>query len=292
MGPTILFVFYGSILFFIIATALRVRKCMVSPLHVHWELYKGSSVYELPEWWIHTHSPLSRKLRAMILDLLFLREFYYRNRRFWYPLIAFHAGLYLLIFWHLWLFLRAVIAHVETASVFGWIWGTFSTLLTLVGGAIIPWMRMTDEELKIYYPPIQYIKWFFVLLTLLGGLYAVDVHFKSNMPNLLKYVREQITFADFGHKLHPAFGPALHILFASAWLIYLPFSHVFQLFFRYYHHLRWDDVPNVRGGMVEKRIREHLERPVHWAGLHVPTGKCWREVASEIQLPSETTPNK
>ncbi len=291
MGGVILFIFYGSILFFIIATALRVRKCITAPLHLHWELYRGSSVYELPNWWTKTHSTLAKKLGAMILDILFLREFYYRNRKFWYPLVAFHAGLYLLILWHLWLFLRAVTTNVETASIFGWIWGTFSTLLTLMGGAMILWRRMTDEELKIYYPPIQYIKWFFVLLTLLGGLYAVDIHFKSSTPALLKYVREQVTFVDFGHKLHPAFGPALHIVFASAWLIYLPFSHVFQLFFRYYHHLRWDDVPNVREGVIEKKVREYLERPVHWAAPHIPSGKCWKEVASEFQLPSGTGSN-
>jgi nitrate reductase gamma subunit len=193
------------------------------------------------------------------------------------------VGLYLLILWHLWLFLRAVITSVETASVFGWIWGTFSSLLTLAGGAMILWMRMTDEELKVYYPSVQYIKWVFVLLTLLGGLYAVDVHFKSSMPNLLKYVREQVTFTDFGHKLHPSFGPALHIAFASVWLIYLPFSHVFQLFFRYYHALRWDDLPNVRGNEIERRIKEHLERPVNWSASHIQTGRRWGEVATEPQ---------
>ena len=217
----------------------------------------------------------------MALDVLTLREFYHRNRRFWYPVFIFHIGLYLLILWHAWLFVRAVVMNVETASAFGWAWGTFSTLLTFVGGALILWMRVTDKELRIYYPPIHYIKWVFVLLTLLGGVYAVDVHFGSKMPALLKYVREQVTFADFEHKLHPAFGPALHIGFASAWLVYLPFSHVFQVFFRYYHYLRWDDVPNARGSEIEQRIKEQLERPVTWSGAHIPSGKRWKEVASE-----------
>jgi hypothetical protein len=101
------------------------------------------------------------------------------------------------------------------------------------------------------------------------------------MPVLLKYVREQVTFADFEHKLHPALAPALHVLFAAAWLIYIPFSHVMQLFFRYYHQLRWDDVPNVRGSEVERRVKELLERPVTWSGPHIPVGKRWKEVASE-----------
>jgi nitrate reductase gamma subunit len=286
MGPMILFIFYGSILFFIIATALRVRKCVNTPLHLHWELYKGSSVYELSEWWGKTHSTSGPKLWSMLLDILFLREFYHRNRKLWYPLYVFHLGLYLLILWHIWLFIRSVTVEIEGASVFGWVWGTFSTLLTFVGGIVILIMRVKDEELKIYYPPIHYVKWIFLLLTLVGGVIAVDIHFHSSMPVLLKYVREQVTFSNFEHKLHPSFGPALHIAFASVWLIYLPFSHVFQLFFRYYHYLRWDDVPNARGGVIENSVKKLLERPVTWSAPHIQSKKRWREVASELpQIP-------
>jgi nitrate reductase gamma subunit len=283
MGGLILFSFYGSILFFIVVAAFRVGKCVSAPLHLHWELYKGSSVYELTDWWTKTHGTMGKKLRSMVLDVLFLREFYHRNRRFWYPLFVFHTGLYLLILWHLWLFIRAVIANPETAPFFGWVWGTFATALTFIGGAAILWMRMTDEELKLYYPLIHYIKWIFLLLTLVGGAYAVDIHFHSGMPALLKYVREQVTFQNFEHKLHPALAPALHVLFASVWLVYLPFSHVFQLFFRYYHYLRWDDVANVRGSEIERRIKEHLEWPITWSAPHIQSGKSWREVATELQ---------
>lgn len=285
MGVLVLFVFYGSILFFIIATALRVRRCMNAPIHLHWELYKGSSIYELTDWWAKTHSTFGPKLWSMLLDILFLREFYHRNRKLWYPLYVFHLGLYLLILWHVWLFIRSVTLEIEGASVFGWAWGTFSTLLTFTGGIAILIMRIKDEELKVYYPPIHYVKWIFLLLTLVGGVIAVDIHFKSSMPALLKYVREQVTFANFEHKLHPSFGPALHIAFASVWLIYLPFSHVFQLFFRYYHYLRWDDIPNTRGGVVENSVKKLLEQPVTWSAPHIQSGKRWREVASELEFP-------
>ncbi len=287
----IFFFFYGSIIFFVVATFRQVGMTINAPVHLHWELFKGSSVYELTDWWTRTHSTFGEKLRTMLLDILTLREYYHRNRRLWYPLFAFHAGLYLLILWHVWLFIRSVLLNVETASAIGWLWGTFSTLLTLAGGVVILWMRMTDEDLKVHYPPIHYLKWIFVILTLLGGVYAVDVHFGSRMPALLKYVREQVTFSDVEHKLHPAFGPALHISFASAWLIYLPFSHIFQVFFRYYHYLKWDDVPNLRGSEIERRILEHLDRPVTWSGPHIPSGKRWKEVATELdQNPPSGTP--
>ena len=281
MGALILFVFYGSVLFFIVASVLRGIKYASAPLHLHWELYNGSSVYELTDWWAKIENTLGKKLRSTLLDILFLREFYRWNRRFWYPLYGFHAGLYLLILWHAWLFVSAMVTNIERASSLGWMWGTFATALTFLGGAGILLMRMTDPDLRVYYPPIHYLKWILILLTLIGGAFAVDIHFHSSMPTLLKYVREQVTFANFEHKLHPALAPALHVLFASVWLIYLPFSHVFQLFFRYYHHIRWDDVPNRRGGEVERRVKELLERPLTWSGPHIPVGKRWKEVASE-----------
>jgi nitrate reductase gamma subunit len=254
-------------------------------LHLHWELYNESSVYELTDWWTKIENTLGKKLRSTVLDILFLREFYRRNRRFWYPLYGFHAGLYLLILWHAWLFVSALVTNIETASGLGWMWGTFATTLTFLGGVGILLMRMTDPDLRVYYPPIHYLKWIFILLTLMGGAFAVDIHFHSSMPVLLKYVREQVTFTDFEHKLHPALAPALHVLFAAAWLIYIPFSHVMQLFFRYYHQLRWDDVPNVRGSEVERRVKELLGRPVTWSGPHIQVGKRWKEVASELEFP-------
>jgi nitrate reductase gamma subunit len=281
MGSLALFIFYGSILFFLICSMLRVKRFAAAPVHLHWELYTGSSVYELRDWWTKTPDTFWVKLAGVTLDVLFLRDFYRRNRRFWYALYCFHVGLYLLILWHLWLFTRAFVMSGETASAFGWIGGTFSTALAFGGGAGILFKRLTDEELNIYYPRVHYLKWIFILLTLLGGFWAVTFHFHSSMPELLRYVREQVTFQDWGHKLHPALAPALHVLFAAAWLIYLPFGHVFQLFFRYYHHLRWDDLPNKRGSDIERRVKELLDRPVGWSATHIQPGKQWKEVASE-----------
>ncbi len=284
MGGMVLFIFYGSILFFVVASILRWVKFASAPLHLRWELYEGSSIYELTDWWTKTENRLGKKLRSMAWNILFLKEFYRRNRRFWYPLYAFHLGIYLLILWHAWLFVSAVSVEAESASSLGWTLGTFATASAFIGGAGILLMRVRDVDLRVYYPPIHYLKWLFILLTLAGGIYSVDVHFHSSTPALLKYVRAQVTFADLENKLHPALGPALHVLFASVWLIYLPFSHVFQLFFRYYHYLRWDDVPNRRGSEIERRIKDLLQRPVTWSGPHIPGGKRWSEVASEATI--------
>jgi len=52
--------------------------------------------------------------------------------------------------------------------------------------------------------------------------------------------------------------------------------------------VRWDEVPNRRGGEVERRVKELLERPVTWSAPHIPAGRRWKEVASEAHPASGT----
>jgi nitrate reductase gamma subunit len=283
MGGVILFIFYGSIIFCVVASIIKIAKYATAPLHLRWELYQGSSVYELPDGWNQANLTFWQKLKSVMLDVSFLRGYYHRNRKFWTFLYLFHLGIYILILWHAWLFLRAATVDIESASLWGLAWGHVATGLAFIGGAGILIQRIVNEDLKVYYSPIHYGKWIFMLLTLLGAFYAVDVHFNAQMPALLKYVREQVTFQDLEHKLHPALAPASHVLFVSVWLIYLPFSHIMQLFFRYYHHLRWDDVPNARGSGIERRVKELLDLPITWSAPHIQSGKKWKEVATEVK---------
>ncbi|MGA2958346.1 MAG: hypothetical protein ABSF48_21790 [Thermodesulfobacteriota bacterium] len=285
MSNVIVVLFYSSILFCAVISGFMLVKFIRAPLHLRWELYRGSSVYELPDGWNKANLTFWQKLNTVLLDMIFLREYYRRNRKFWTFLYLFHVGIYLLIFWHAWVFLRAITGPIESASSGGLVLGHVATALASLGGAGILIQRFLNEDLKVYYPSIHYAKWIFMLLTLLGAFYAVNIHFNAHMPTLLKYVKEQVTFQDFEHKLHPAVAPASHVLFASVWLIYFPFSHIMQLFFRYYHHLRWDDVPNLRGSRTERKVKELLEQPVTWSASHIQSGKKWKEVATEIKDP-------
>ena len=288
MGGLILIIFYGSILFCAIASVIKIVRYASAPLHLHWELYQGSSVYELVDWWEKPRTSFMEKLKSVATDILFLKGYYQRDKRLWFFLYLFHLGIYLLILWHLWLFIGAVTITIEKASAFGRLWGHFSTALAFVGGTGILVKRITNEDLRSYYPPIHYVKWILILITLLGGFYAVDVYFDGKMPELLKYVRDQVTFQDFERKLHPALATASHVLLASVFLIYFPFSHMLKLFFRYYHQLRWDDVPNGRGSLIETKVKTLLDLPVTWSAPHIQSGKKWREVASETG--NETRP--
>ncbi|MCX8023289.1 MAG: respiratory nitrate reductase subunit gamma [Syntrophorhabdaceae bacterium] len=282
MGSAVVIIFYGSILFCLVGVVVRLIKFIKMPVHLKWEFYKGSSIYEQMEWWTKEQVNLWEKVKSTILDVLLLREYYHRNRPFWSVLYLFHLGIYLLILWHVWLFIASVAVEPETASTAGLIWGHTATALAFIGGLGILIKRITDSELKLYYPPLHYIKWVVMLFTLLEAFYAVQYYFDASMPALLKYVKTQVTFGDIEHKLHPPPATAIHVLLASIWLIYLPFSHIMRLFLRYYHYLVYDDVPNVKGGPMEHKIRKLLGLSVSWSAPHIQKGKTWGEVATEI----------
>ncbi len=283
MGGIVLVFFYGSIVFCFIASAMRMTRYVSAPLHLRWELYRGSSVYELTDWSKKSPRRLGDRLAGAILDVLLLREFYRRNRGFWYFLFLFHLGLYLLFVWHLWLFVTAVTLAVEAAWTGGLAFGHIGTALSFIGGIGIVVKRTVDRELNLYYPRIHYVKWVVIFLILAGGFLAVVLHFDSSVPQLVRYVNTQVTFQDLEHKLRPALGPASHVFFVSFWLLYLPFSHVLLIFFRYYQYFRWDDVPNASGSTIERKVKENLHRPIGWSAPHIKAGETWGEVIGETE---------
>jgi len=281
MGGIVLAVFYGSIVFCVIALAVRMVKYARAPLHIRWEFYRGSSTYELVDWWTRPHWSFGEKLKSVAQDIFLLRDYFKRNRGFWYWLYTFHIGLYLLVIWHIWLFIVPVVTNVDNNSTVGVVWGHIATVLVFIGAAGILIKRLTDKELRAYYSPLHHIKWLFIIVTLGGGFYAVQVYFGGNMVEVFSYLRGQLAF-ELEHKLNPPVVTSLHVLFVSPWLIYLPFGHIMQLFFRYFHELRWDHVPNERGSNIEQKVQKLLEHRISWSAPHIQTGSKWGEVAQGL----------
>jgi nitrate reductase gamma subunit len=287
---SIVFIFYGSMTFFAIAVLIRLLMFVRTPVHLRWEIHRGSSIYEESEWWTRKNDMgFFKKLKSAALDIFLQREYYRRNRGFWYLLMIFHIGLYLLILWHAALFIVALVIEAETDPAYLLVWGHIATALIAIGAFSILIKRLTDAEMKVYYSRTHYLKWVFVIATLAGGFYATQFFFEGGAVNLLLYVNDQLQF-DFAHKMDPEVVPALHMLFISAWMVYLPFSHIMTLVFRYYHELRWDHMPNTRGSGLEKRIDGLLQKRVSWADRHIQTGKTWGEVAGG--LPEEMLDSK
>jgi nitrate reductase gamma subunit len=277
---SVVFIFYGSMAFFTIAAVVMLIRYVRAPIHLRWEFYQESSIYEKTEWWTQKNEwSLYRKIKKVVLDILLQRDYYRRNRKFWYLLMIFHIGLYLLILWHAALFIVALALEAETDPTYIIVWGHIATAVITIGGLGILIKRIIDPEMRAYYPRTHYLKWVFIIGTLAGGFYAVQFFFEGSAVELVRYVNEQLQF-NFAHKLDPPLVPSLHMLFISAWMIYLPFSHTFKILFRYFHEIRWDHVPNVKGSGLEKRINKLLNKRVSWADTHIQTGKTWGEVAA------------
>jgi hypothetical protein len=58
MDIVIIFLFYGSILFCLTASTIKIVGFVTTPLHLKWEYYNGSSVYESMEWWTRPNTGL------------------------------------------------------------------------------------------------------------------------------------------------------------------------------------------------------------------------------------------
>ena len=286
MGIAVLVLFYGSALFCVVAFSVMLLRYINAPIHLNWELYKGSSVYELPEWWTKAHRRITSKLKSIILDILLLRGYYQRNRSFWYWLIIFHTGLYLLVIWHIWLFASSAAVNVGASPQWGTVWGYVATAMAFIGSAGILAKRILDKELRAFYPAIHYVKWVFIIITLAGGFYAVFVYFDGNISSVLAYINKQLAF-ELETKIHAPAVTSIHLLLSFPWLLYLPFSHIMRAFLRYYHELRWDDKPNLVGSDVARNVRKLLDQPVSWSAPHIPQGRTWAEIASDKKFPDD-----
>ncbi len=283
MGGLVLLLFYGSILFCVAASAVRTRRYLSAPLPLRGEIYRSGPVDELTDRSAGSSRGFGEQVRGMILDVLLLRDFCLRNKGFWYFLIPFHAGIYLLLVWHLWLFITALVLPADSAWGGGIILGHLATAFCLIGGVGILLRRLVDPESRVYYPRLHYLKWVLIILLLLTGLLAVVLHFDSSTSELVRYVKAQVTFQELELKLLPALAPASHVFLVSFLLLYLPFSHTLQVFFRYYQQLRWDDALIARGSAMERKVEEHLSRPVSWSAPHVGSGRSWGQVIREAE---------
>jgi len=155
-----------------------------------------------------------------------------------------------------------------------------ATAMVFIGSVGILAKRILDKELRAYYPPIHYVKWVFVLITLASGFYAVFVYFDGNISSVLAYVNKQLAF-ELETKIHAPAVTSIHLLLSFPWLLYLPFSHIIRAFLRYYHELRWDDKPNLVGSDVARNAKRLLDQPVSWSAPHIPRGRTWAEIASD-----------
>ena len=295
---------YFSILSFIILVISKIFKYASAPVHVRWELYPvahepkrnkyGGSYYEEAEWW-KTKNKKNHlaELWAMVEEIIFLKGVFHHNKKLWFFSFPFHLGLYLITGTTLLIFLSGfldIFSVISLNEVQSWIEKFFYSLiningyaglaLTSIGTIGLLIHRMTDNKFKFYNTPMEFINLFFILILVIS-VFLTLVYSNSSFIMSKVFVRNLIAF-----KFIPIPDTifVLHVILISLFLLYFPITRMMHIFAKYftYHNVRWEDEPNVKGGKLEKRVKEALNFGVSWSAPHIQAGKTWAEVTTTL----------
>jgi len=171
MGGLVVTIFYGSIVFCLIAFTLKIYRYFNLPLPLRSEIYQESSTYERTNWWPRSGTGFKNKLKTILKEIVLLSGYHRFNRSFWLFLYPFHLGIYLLLLWHIWLFIFPLTGANTGGIDYALIWGHTATGLMFFGALGILIKRLTDKKLRTTYPRAHYLKWVFIILTL-GVVYG------------------------------------------------------------------------------------------------------------------------
>ena len=295
---------YLSILTFLVLVINKIIKYSNMPVHVRWELYPvahergkskyGGSYFEDTNWWKHENKKNHfAELWVMFEEIFFLKGVYRHNKKLWYLSFPFHFGLYLIIGTTILLIASAILeinsvisfSDIHTAAGTALfhltnIAGYAGLALTFLGSIGLIIKRASDEKYKFYNTSIDYINLILILILVISVL-SILIFSDSSFLLSKVFIRNLITF---NFAVIPDSLFIIHIILISLFLLYFPLTRMMHLFAKYftYHSVRWEDEPNLKGGKLEKRIKEALNFGVSWSAPHMKTGKTWAEVATTL----------
>jgi nitrate reductase gamma subunit len=294
------FTFVGYLFIMVMYTAKAV-KFLRLPRHLRWELYPvmheenyryGGSCFEEIDW--ITRPRRKGRLRSILFllqEYLSMSEYFKRHITYWLVLYPWHIGFILIIGFHICTFFAAAAILLGlpvsggspflAGKIFYYVlllMGVVSFVSGLIGSAGTLIKRLSDEDLRAYATPQNYITYLFCLVVFLSGLYAwyfVDPTFSEYREFWMGLITwKPITVAP---------GAALHIILFDLFLIYLPFTrsmHYITRIFAFFL-IRWDDEPNLRGSDLEKQLMKLFGQQVTWSAPHIGSGKTWIELVKK-----------
>ena len=295
---------YLSIVVAAVAVIAKVLRYATAPEHFRWELYpvpheKGRSEYggsylEELDWWSKPrHSNIFNELKEMMLEIFFLKGVFHNNKRVWTLSFPFHFGLYLCIGWLVLLLPGGILSlsGVPVAGTEGVI-GVIIFYLTSVFGyaglvlaglgafGLLIW-RLADRNQRPYNSPAEYFNLILVDFVVVVALIA-HLTQDPGFSTMRGYVASLVTFSRA-----PAYGfwIAAEIILISLLIMYIPLTRMSHFVAKYflYHAVRWNDEPNTRGSVMEKKLMQSLQKKVGWSAPHIQTGKSWGEVVQEME---------
>jgi len=295
---------YFSILIFFLLVISKIFKYARAPIHVRWELYPvahepkrnkyGGSYYEEAEWWKKKlHKNHLAELWAMFEEIIFLKGVFHHNKKLWVFSFPFHFGLYLITGTTALIFLSAILdvfSVINLNVLQSWsekllynlinISGYAGLALTFIGTIGLLIHRMTDNKFKFYNTPMEFINLFFILILVIS-VFLTLIFSNPSFIMSKEFARNILTFNFISI---PDVMFIVHIVLISLFLLYFPITRMMHLFAKYflYHNVRWEDEPNVKGGKLEKKVKEALNFGVSWSAPHMQAGKTWAEVATTL----------
>lgn len=290
---------YAGILSFVGGCIRRYVQYSRLPMHLRWELYPvphedpvraahGGSYFERADW-AGEKQRLHRlgEVRAMAAEIFLLRSVWESNRRLWYASFVFHIGLYCLIASCLLAIFAAVLnlgmssegARIA-ADVIGRMYrltGAGGAGFVLLGAAGLLARRVLDRGIRRYTTPGD----IFNLCFFLAAVGVTAAGYVIGGEGVTALARGLITF-DTSVRISPLF--ALGLVLASMLVAYIPFTHMAHFIGKYFtfHHVRWDDAQNRRGGAMEARIAGVMAYKPRWPARHIGAdgSKSWPELAA------------
>lgn len=288
----------------VLAMIIKALRYANAPEHMRWELYPvphekgraeyGGSYLEELDWWSKPrHEDKLNELKEMAAEILLLKGVRHHNSKVWISSWPFHLGMYLSIGWLGLIFLGALLSALGVAvnaeaQVFGQIihyvtipFGYAALVLSFLGALGLFIWRMSDKDQRLFNAPIEYFN--LVLIMIVTGIaFASHLTADQSFDHLRGFVQATMSISE-------AYVPSTlfttEIVLLSILVAYIPVTRMSHFVAKYflYHAVRWNDQPNVRGSLIEKRIGELLNQKVGWRGSHIQTGKTWGEVVTEVE---------
>ena len=290
-----------SYIYIVTVYTYRTVKCARMPMHLRWELYPlphekgyehGGSYFEESEWWTKPRQRhLIKDILYMVKDYLFFFQYYTRNRGYWSVLYIWHISFYLIVGFHIVVAIGALalIADVEVsadASVGGAILhyvalvsGIGAFCIGVIGSIAMLIKRLIDPDLRIFATPRHYFSYVFYLGVFLSGLIAW-AFFDTDFATYREFYESVLTLG--AADVDPAL--VVHAVFFALFLFYMPFTKALHYTTKLiaFFAIRWNDIPNLRGSDMEKKIEKLVGHPMSWAAPHIQTGKTWGEVVTQV----------
>ena len=293
---------YVFVVLIVVAFATKLLKYARMPRHLRWELYPlpgesnrpwGGSYLEESDWWDKPQESKNfmGEMSFMGQEVLFFKEYFHRNRNYWYLVYPFHMAIFLFVGFFALLIVGAITTAtgVDVSADSGNVWGQIVHYVTLVVGVAgfalgvvscvgVFIKRLTDKNLRLYTERSGYFNLLFVFAVFVTGLLAWAIS-DNTFSTAREFTESLITF-DGAEAIEALI--AAHIILLALLLLYMPFTNMMHFFAKWFtfHMVRWDDVPNLRGSKLEKELGPLLTMPVSWSAPHIQGINRWADVAT------------